>query len=106
MTSDMHDVWYLEAYATVNGEHRGFSVQIRARPTHPDGSVPRVVQDKGTTFLGQVVDMSDLHDYDAVVRGESCDWPYRSANYVLYRNGEVVTRSIAVRPVKPEVVTS
>jgi hypothetical protein len=100
-----HDVWYLACETTIDGERRGFSLSTRARAQYASGDVPDVVDDRAREFLSDVLDMSDVHVYDAVTHGDRCDWPYRYASYRLYRNGERVVSSFAVRPVKPEVAS-
>ena len=97
-----HDIWFLTAETVIDGERRGFSLTTRARA---DGrKVPGIVNDRGMAFLAEVVDGSDLCDYSSVADGSRCDWPYRSASYVLSCNGAEVVRSLAIRPIKPEVV--
>lgn len=97
-----HDIWYFTAETVIDGERRGFSLQTRARAER-GCKVPPIVEARAICFLAEVVDGSDLCDYSSVVRGERCDWPYRSASYVLTCNGAEVVRSLAIRPIKPEV---
>lgn len=99
-----HDVWYFETSTAIDGERRWFSRQILARPPRHGETIPTVVRDACETFLADVVDQSDLHDYYAVTMGERCDWPYRWVSYVLSRNGDPVVRSFATRPIKPETL--
>lgn len=97
-----HDVWYLTVDATINGERRGFSIQTLARPDR-HGDVPQVVRGRSESFLSEVVDQADLEDYSSVARGERCDWPFRAASYVLTCNGVERVRSLAIRPIRPDL---
>jgi hypothetical protein len=99
----MNDVWYFVVETTITGEQRGFSRQVKARPDRTR-TIPAVVENICQQFLADCLTGSDVHDYDAVARGERFDWPYRYARYHLTCNGADVVRSFAVRPVKPDVV--
>jgi hypothetical protein len=107
MTTDnagRHDVWYFTTETMIDGERRGFSLQTRARPDRTR-KVPTIVDTRCLAFLADVIDGSDLCDYSSVERGERCDWPYRTASYVLTCNGLEVVRSLAIRPIRPEVTS-
>lgn len=99
-----HDIWYFAVETVIDGERRGFSLSTRARPDR-HGDIPAIVRERCETFLAEVVDGSDVHVYDAVANGDRCDWPYRSASYVVTCNGADVVRSFAVRPLKPTTLT-
>jgi hypothetical protein len=99
-----YDVWCLSAETHINGERRGFSWKIKARPARNGLSVPPLVQEACAALLSDVIADSDVHTYDAVLAGKRFDHPYRYVSYHLQRNGETVVRSFGVRPVKPEVI--
>lgn len=99
-----NDIWYLSAETRIQGELRGFSRQIRARPVH-GCKVPAPVEKIAQEFLAEVIEGSDVHAYQSVLAGEHYDWPYRYVSYVLTCNGVEVVRSFGVRPIKPEVLT-
>lgn len=103
---EQQDMWYLSAEVTIGGEVRGFSRQIRARMPRHGVMVPAQVETVCREFLADVITGTDVFAYDAVKSGEHTDWPYRFCSYHLQRNGETVIRSVAVRPVKPEVLTA
>jgi hypothetical protein len=106
MTTDQsikHDSWYIEATTHVDGLRRSFSRQIPARPDK-SRTIPTTVQTIGEEWLADVVAQSDVWTPDAVLRGERCDYPYRSASYVISCNGVVVVpRSYALSPLRPTV---
>jgi hypothetical protein len=103
-----HDVWYFEVSATIAGEERGFSWQLRARPARHGETIPAAVRTACEEHVSEIVDMSDLRDYYRVTSsaGTVTDWPYRMAHYVLTCNGREVVRSWAIRPVKPEIAVA
>ncbi len=101
---NLHDIWYLAVETTIDGERRGFSRQIKARPDRLN-KIPVAVHGTCQEFLASVVDLSDVRDYSTVASGDRFDYPYRFANYVLSCNGSEVVRSFAVRPLKPAVAS-
>lgn len=100
---DKYDIWHLSAETRINGDLRGFSRQIKARPVRNGLTVPPIVREIGEAFLSDVIADSDVHVYDSVLSGKRFDHPYRFVSYHVQRNGETVVRSFSVRPVKPEV---